>query len=174
MALERERNVLLIDADVVKPHISKAFGLEGRPGLIDLLEDESLSIKDVVVRTDLNEIQVLPAGREHLQSTELLSSARMEQLMDEIATRYPDRIVVIDSPPLLMTSEAQALAMQAGQIVLVIECGKSGHHEINEVLELLDPSKAINVVMNKNIYAQPGGYYGGSYKNYGFNEPDQG
>jgi exopolysaccharide/PEP-CTERM locus tyrosine autokinase len=173
IALERERNVLLIDADVVKPHISKAFGLEGRPGLIDLLEDESLTVQDVVVRTDLNEIQVLPAGREHLQSTELLSSARMEQLMDEIATRYPDRIVVIDSPPLLMTSEAQALAMQVGQIVLVIECGKSGHHEINEVLELLDQSKAINVVMNKNIYAQRGGYYGG-YKSYGFNEPDQG
>jgi hypothetical protein len=63
--------------------------------------------------------------------------------------------------------------MQVGQIVLVIECGKSGHHEINEVLELLDQSKAINVVMNKNIYAQRGGYYGG-YKSYGFNEPDQG
>lgn len=173
ISLERELNVMLIDADVAKPHISKAFGLHGRPGLIDILEDESRSIEDVLVRTDLNDIQVLPAGRKHSQSTELLASARMEEVMHEFATRYPDRIIVMDSPPLQMTSEAQALAMQAGQIALVIESGKTGRQELLDVLELLDQNKPINVIMNKNIYAQPGGYYGGGYGYYGFNEPEQ-
>ena len=170
ISLERELNVLLVDADVAKPHISTAFGLADKPGLIDILEDESLSIEDVLVRTDLNDIQVLPAGCKHSQSTELLASERMEQVMHELATRYNDRLIVMDSPPLTITSEAQAVARQAGQIVLVVESGKTTNSEINDALELLDQSKAINVILNKSLYSQKGGYYGGAYGSYGFNE----
>ena len=99
ISLERELNVLIIDADVAKPHISAAFGLDERPGLIDLLENEDSKIEDFLVRTDLNDIQVLPAGRRHTQSTELLASERMGALISELATRYADRIIVMDSPP---------------------------------------------------------------------------
>jgi len=172
ISLERELNVLLIDADVAKPHISKAFGLSDHPGLIDILEDESRSIEEALVRTDLNDIQVLPAGRKHTQSTELLASDRMADVVKELVTRYPDRIIVMDSPPLLMTSEAQVLAKQAGQIALVIESGKTLHQQVQETLETLDQSKPINVILNKNIYTQPGGYYGGGYGYYGFNDED--
>jgi Mrp family chromosome partitioning ATPase len=150
MSLERELNVMLIDADVAKPHISKAFGLDEHAGLLDILEDETRLIDEVLVRTDLNDIQVLPAGRKHSQSTELLAS----------------------DPPLLLTSEAQALTKQAGQIVVVIESGKTLHHEVLETLEVLDQSKPINVILNKSIYTQPGGYYGGGYGYYGFNDEE--
>jgi len=172
ISLERELNVLLVDSDVAKPHISDAFGLADRPGLIDILEDESLSIAEVLVRTDLNDIQVLPAGREHTQSTELLASERMEEVMHELATRYPDRMIVLDSPPLLVTSEAQALARPVGQIVVVVESGKTTNQEIQEALELLNRDKAINFILNKSLYSQTGGYYGGGYGygTYGFNE----
>jgi len=172
ISLERELNVLLIDADVAKPHISKAFGLSDHVGLIDILEDETRSIEEALVRTDLNDIQVLPAGKKHTQSTELLASDRMANVVKELATRYPDRIIIMDSPPLLMTNEAQALARQAGQITLVIESGKTLHHEVQEMLETLDQSKPINVILNKSIYTQPGGYYGGGYGCYGFNDAD--
>ena len=97
ISLERELNVLLIDADVAKPHISRACGLEDRPGLIELLEDESIPVEDVLVRTDLNDIQILPAGRRHAQSTELLASNRMEAVIDEIATRYPCLLYTSDA-----------------------------------------------------------------------------
>ncbi len=172
ISLERELNVLLVDADVAKPHISKAFGLADRPGLIDILEDETIPIDEVLVRTDLNDMQVLPAGREHSQSTELLASERMEAVMHELATRYQDRLIILDSPPLMITSEAQALAMQVGQIVLVVESGKTTDREIQEALELLDRDKAINMILNKSLYSQTGGYYGGGYGygTYGFNE----
>jgi protein-tyrosine kinase len=172
LSLERELNVLLVDADVAKPHISTAFGLVDKPGLIDILEDETTSVNDALVRTDLNDIQVLPAGRKHSQSTELLASDRMDAIMHELATRYADRLIVMDSPPLLLTSEAQAVARQAGQIVLVAESGKTTNQEIQEALELLDPEKAINIILNKSVYSQAGGYYGGGYGygNYGFNE----
>ena len=170
ISLERELNVLLVDADVAKPHISKAFGLSDHLGLIDILEDETRSISEVLVRTDLNDIQVLPAGRKHAQSTELLASDRMADVVQELATRYPDRIIIMDSPPLLLASEAQALANQVGQIAIVIESGKTLHQEVREMLETLDQSKPINVILNKSIYTQPGGYYGGGYGYYGFND----
>lgn len=170
ISLEREINVLLVDADVAKPHISRAFGLGDHPGLIDILEDETQSVADVLVRTDLNDIQVLPAGRKHTQSTELLASERMADVIEELATRYSDRIIIMDSPPLLLTSEAQALTKQAGQIALVIEGGKTLQHDVQEALESLDRNKPINVILNKSVYTQSGGYYGGGYGYYGFNE----
>jgi exopolysaccharide/PEP-CTERM locus tyrosine autokinase len=170
ISLERELTVLLVDADVAKPHISTAFGITDRPGLIDILEDETMSIDEGLVRTDLNDIQVLPAGSKHSQSTELLASDRMEEIMHELATRYPDRLIIMDSPPLLVTSEAQAVARQVGQIALVIEAGKTTNEQIQEALELLDPNKAINAILNKSLYSQAGGYYGGGYGHYGFNE----
>ena len=163
---------MLVDADVAKPHISDAFGLADSPGLIDILEDETISIEEVLVRTDLNDIQVLPAGRKHSQSTELLASERMEEVMHELATRYEDRLIILDSPPLMITSEAQALAAQVGQILLVVESGVTTEREIQEALELLDRDKAINMILNKSLYSQTGGYYGGGYGygTYGFNE----
>jgi protein-tyrosine kinase len=170
ISLERELKVLLIDADVAKPHISSALGMSEFPGLIDILEDEANSVEDFLICTDLNDILVLPAGRKHPQATELLSSVRMAELIDELSRRYPDRIIVMDSPPLLITSEARALAQQAGQIALVVESGKTGHQDLTEALENLDQSKPINAILNKSVYTQPGGYYGGGYGYYGFNE----
>ena len=174
ISLERELNVLLIDADVAKPHVSSAFGLADRRGLLDLLIDDSLSFEDVIVRTDLNDLQVLPAGAKHSQSTELLASDKMAELLHEVATRYEDRIIVMDSPPLLLTSEAPAVSRLAGQIALVIESGKTTTSAIEDALELLDKDKAINVILNKSLYSQRGGYYGSDkfveYGHYGFDE----
>jgi protein-tyrosine kinase len=166
ISLERELNVLLVDADVPKPHISRAFGLGDAPGLIDLLLDERSDVADFLVRTDLNDILVLPAGRTHPQATELLASDRMSQIVRELAGRYRDRIVLLDSPPLLMTSEAQALASQVGQIAFVVEAGQTSHQMLAHALEGLDPGKAINLILNKTRRFVASGYYGGDYGYY--------
>jgi len=168
LSLERELNVLLVDADVGKPHISREFGLGDAPGLIDLLVDDSRSIEETLVRTDLNDIQMLPAGRGHPQATELLASERMSQIVHELATRYPDRIILLDSPPLLITSEAQALASQVGQIALVVEAGRTQHQTLLQTLEVLHAEKAINVILNKSRHSSQSGYYGGDYGYYGY------
>jgi len=160
ISLERELNVLLVDADVAKPHISRAFGLEGAPGLIDLLLEEAGDVADLLVRTDLNDIQVLPAGRSHPQATELLASERMSAVVKELATRYSDRIVLLDSPPLLITSEAQALAGQVGQIALVVEAGSTSRQSLAQTLDTLARDKAINLILNKADWGQVGSYYG--------------
>jgi exopolysaccharide/PEP-CTERM locus tyrosine autokinase len=167
ISLEREVNVLLVDADVAKPHISREFGLADAPGLIDLLIDDKLDMEEVLVRTDLNDIQILPAGRRHAQATELLASDRMSVIIHELATRYGDRMVLLDSPPLLVTSESPALASKVGQIVLIVEAGNTSHQELAHVLHLLDTNKAINVILNKTRSWTRFGEY---YMNYGYGQ----
>lgn len=168
MSLERELNVLLVDADVAKRHITRELGLAEAPGLIDLLLDESLHLDESLVRTDMNDIQVLPAGRGHPQATELLASDRMSSIIKELATRYSDRIILLDSPPLLITSEAQALASQVGQIALVVEAGETTQQSLLQTIEVLDRDKAINFILNKSRHSSQFGYYGGDYGYYGY------
>jgi protein-tyrosine kinase len=172
MSLERDLNVLLVDADVAKPHITREFGLSDAPGLIDLLIDDGGEVNDMLVRTDLNDIQILPAGRTHPQATELIASDRMSRIVAELATRYSDRIILLDSPPLLITSEAQALASQVGQITLVVEAGQTTHQELAQTVEVLNTDKSINVVLNKsrNWSWTRSGDYSGEY-GYGY-EPN--
>ncbi len=168
ISLERELHVILVDADVVKPHISEEFGLAGRLGLIDLLIDDSQQVSDCLVRTDLNDIQILPAGQKHAQSTELLASERMSEIITELSSRYSDRIILMDSPPLLAASEAPAVADQVGQIVLVVESGETTHQALMETINILNPEKAINIILNKSRHSMLSGHYGGGYGYYGY------
>ena len=161
ISLEREINVLLVDADVSKRHVSRAFGLDGAPGLMDLLAEETGDVADLLVRTDINDIQILPAGRSHSQATELLASERMSAIVKELGTRYADRVVLLDSPPLLITSEAQALASKVGQIALIVEAGQNSKHSLEQTLERLPPDKAVNIILNKaRSWGRAGSYYG--------------
>ena len=168
LSMERNRTVLLVDADVAKPHISRELGLDDRPGLLDLLDNPNASISEAIVRTDLNDIRVLPAGTRHEQATELLASDQMKSLIHELSTRYPDRIIVVDTPPLLLTSEAHALASIVGQIVIVVESGNTAQQSLSQALGTLDPSKPINLILNKSRYSIGGDYYGGYYNSYGY------
>ena len=164
VALERERTVLLIDADVAKPHISRTLGLDKRKGLMDLLVDRTLDIGEVLVQTDMPGLRILPAGTQHEYATELLASERMEELMTEIAGRYQNRIVILDSPPLLQTSEAQVLTSLVGQVVVVVQAGATPQAATLSALELVDPSKHVSLILNKSRITTAGdSYYGGYY-----------
>ena len=170
LSMERNRTVLLVDADVAKPHISRELGLDDRPGLLDLLDNPEASISEAIVRTDLNDIRVLPAGTRHEQATELLASDQKKSLIHELSTRYPHRIIFVDTPPLLLTSEAHALASLVGQIVIVVESGTTAQQSLSQALGTLDPSKPINLILNKSRYSTGGGYYGGYYNSYGYGD----
>ncbi|MFK8030971.1 MAG: XrtA-associated tyrosine autokinase [Gammaproteobacteria bacterium] len=163
LALERERTVLLIDADVAKPHISRALGIDHQLGLMDLLTDDSLDISDVLVQTDMPGLRILPAGTRHQYSTEYLASDKMQELMDELAGRYPNRMIIFDSPPLLQTSEAQVLAGLVGQVVMVIHAGKTPQAAVDAALELIDSNKSVNLILNKCRVKSSNDYYGGYY-----------
>ena len=107
MALEKDLSVLLVDADVAKPHISRTFGVEQEPGLLDLLKDESSRVESVILPTDVPNLCILPAGKQSDTATELLASQRMQIVANHLEATDPNRIVLIDSPPLLLTSDAR-------------------------------------------------------------------
>jgi Mrp family chromosome partitioning ATPase len=137
------------------------------PGLIDLLTEDDIDVGDVILRTSLPKLRVIPMGRFHSHANELLAGQRMLNLCDELATRYRDRVVIFDSPPLLMTSEAAVLAGLMGQIVFVVESEKTPQSNVREALSLLDTSKPVGLVLNK-VSRHMGDYYG--YGAYGYGE----
>jgi protein-tyrosine kinase len=173
LAMEKDRTVLLVDGDVPKPHISRLFGVADQPGLMDALADEAVGLHDLMIRTDIESLRILPAGRWNTHATELLSSQRMIKLCKELASRYPDRIIIFDSPPLLAATEAQAIGAAVGQVVLVIAEGLTARDSVRSALELLDEHKPVNAILNKSRRPQGGNYYGG-YHRYGYGDREEG
>lgn len=164
IALERDQTVLLVDADVAKASIPEFLGIPYEKGLLDVLADRSVQLSDVMIRTQIENFSILPAGRRHRNSTELLASEAMRKLVEELATRYPDRIVVFDSPPLLATSEASVLASHMGQIVMVVETGKTPQEALREALTHVEQCEFVGLVMNKGATGARDSYgYYGSY-----------
>jgi receptor protein-tyrosine kinase len=162
MALERDRTVLLVDADVAKPSIPRALGLNAASGLMDVLLDRQVDLGSVLWTTDISGLTVLPAGTAHQHATELLASDTMRSLLRDLGERYHDRIVVFDSPPLLAASEAGALASHVGQIVVVVEAGKTSEAALKRALGRVDTSRVTGLLLNK-VEATPLEYTYGAY-----------
>lgn len=163
IAMEKDHTVLLVDADVARPSVLKVLGLPAAPGLMDVLLSDHVELADVIFRTNIDTLSLLPAGRSNKHSTELLASHTMSALLNEIAGRYPDRIVIFDSPPLLLTSEASVLAGQMGQVVLVVEAETTTQREVKEALRRLENCKRIELICNK-VRAFPGTEYYAYYE----------
>ncbi|MCE3607675.1 XrtA-associated tyrosine autokinase [Massilia sp. P8910] len=149
IAMELDHTVLLIDADVARPSVLRTLGLPAHRGLMDLLLDDKLDLADVMLRTNVNTLSILPAGSNNPRATELLASQAMSTFVNEIANRYPDRIVIFDSPPLLLTSEAHVLASHMGQIALVVEAEGTTQHAVKESLRQLEGCSNVNLIYNK-------------------------
>ncbi len=160
MSLEKDINVLLIDADVAKPHISRLFGVENEPGLLDALHDESTDVESLILRTDIPGLSILPAGKRTETATELLASQRMHELAQVLESYDASRIAVIDSPPLLLTNESRVLAQAVGQIVVVVRAGKTSQQDLLDALSHLEEGKSIGLVLNQSMNTTPGYYYG--------------
>ena len=167
LAAERDKKVLLIDADLRNPSILERLGIRAERGLIDVLEDGSIDLAYVLLRTNVDSLSVLPAGHPHPLSTELLASARMEQFMSEIAQRYADRVIVLDAPPVLATSEPAALAMHVGQIAFVVEASRTSQSAVKEALGLISICPDIGFVLNKAPFQFGMTRFGSYYKSYG-------
>ena len=173
-AQERDHTVLLVDCDVTKQGMSRLLGVERRrPDFTDLLASDNMPISDALLRTDVPGLVLLPAGKPHEYITEMIASQRMERIVNELATRYSDRIVVLDAPPLLSTPEAQVLAGLVGQIVFVIEAGKTPYAIVQDALDMLPREKAIGLLLNKSeSISNRGGYYYNYYTAYGEDKSD--
>ncbi len=167
MAMEMDRTVLLIDADVAKPRAPEYLGIHADKGLLDVLQDKDLKLSDVLIKTDIAKLTVLPAGRTYKRATELLASAAMTRLIEDIGNRYPDRIILFDSPPLLATSESSVLATHMGQIVMVVEAEKTSQEAVREALSHIQSCEVVGMLLNKTTPTPGADYYYGYYGSYG-------
>lgn len=165
IAMELDHTVLLVDADVARPSLPGLFGFGHQRGLLDLLTDPALELNQVLLRTNVEKLSLLPAGTQHPRATELLASAAMNQLLADLSTRYSDRIIIFDSPPLLLTTEAQALAAHVGQIVVVVRAESTLRSEVMRALSTIDACPVKMVLLNgaKGGLDQHGYGYGYGY-----------
>lgn len=163
LAKEMDHTVLLVDADVARPSILRTLDLMPQPGLMDLLLDDKLDLADVMLKTNIDTLSILPAGAIHRNAAELLSSLAMSNLLSDISTRYSDRIVIFDSPPLLRTNEAHVLASQMGQIVMVVEAENTTQGAVRNALQQLKSNSNISLIYNKAEPFLDGENYGYGY-----------
>jgi len=168
IARERDTSIVLVDADVAKPHVSRIFGVGEEPGLLDLLGDPSLDPESFIIQTDVRGLSILPAGNRRDQATEMLGSSRMTEVVGRLLARDPRRVVLFDSSPLLLSSESLAIASAAGQVVLVVRSGKTPRRAVLEALGQLGESRAVSLVLNQGSRGISRGMYGyGDYGSYG-------
>jgi receptor protein-tyrosine kinase len=162
LAAERNLQVLLIDADVVKPSIREFFIGGDDRGLTDLLNGRAAHVNDVVHRcVDVPNLSVIFAGRHDARSPELMASRRMAEIFAELSAQYPDRIIIMDTPPAVASPEPNALAMHVHQIVLVVGAEQSSRHHVEEALERISACRNISLVFNKSPHWRKAGssYY---------------
>lgn len=165
IALEQDKTVLLIDADVLRPSINRELGFEQVPGLIEYLLGQKNDISEIMYGTNIDKLKVIPAGEPHHLSNELLASDRMDSFAKELAQRYPDRIVIFDCPPLIGVTETLVLANLMGQALVVVEESKTLLADIEKATENLNEDLALGLVLNKAIRSHKDmyGYYGYGY-----------
>ncbi|HTT13513.1 MAG TPA: XrtA-associated tyrosine autokinase [Burkholderiaceae bacterium] len=160
MAVELDCTVLLVDADVARPAMLDRLGLPSTKGLLDVLTDPRLDLSDVLLRTNVERLSILPAGTHHPRATELLASDAMNRLVDELATRYSDRILVFDGPPLLASTESRVLAGHMGQIVVVVEADRTQRSTLVQALAAVESCPVVMTLLNKVVSSEAVSYYG--------------
>ena len=168
IAMELDNTVMLVDADVARPSVLNMLGLAPAPGLLDVLVKNSVDISGVLMRTNIEKLSILPSGTQHPRATELLASDAMVRLLDDMASRYSDRIIIFDSPPLLLTTESRAIATHMGQIVIVVNAGNTAQAAVMQAVSTLDACPVKMLVLNQARQAAGDSYgygYGYGYGN---------
>jgi len=160
VAMEYDSRVLLVDGDVAHPSMPSILETPHSPGLLDVLTRDDVDVADALIRTNVERLTLLPAGSRQRRSTELLASEQMASLLRELASRYSDRIIIFDSPPLLATTEARVLATHMGQIVMVVAADATSQHALNQALATIENCDIVLMLLNKASRTDVGTYYG--------------
>lgn len=149
IAMELDHTVLLVEADVLRPSALERLGVQSSKGLLDLLEFPQTQLSDVLLRTNIPKLTLLPAGTASSRSTELLASGAMNSLLNELASKYADRVIIFDTPPLLSTTESRVLAANMGQVIMVIEANKTPINTIKQAFTTVENHPVVMSMLNK-------------------------
>jgi len=158
LAMEVDLHALLVDADVLRPSVLDRYGIEPGPGLLDLASRPELDVSDVLLRTNVPKLTLLPAGKENRNSPELLSSGAIDRLLTELSERYADRLVIFDAPPILVSSGTRHLAQRVGQVVMVVQADSADSRAVSQAFDALDTCPLVSTVLNRSSLPDPGAY----------------
>jgi exopolysaccharide/PEP-CTERM locus tyrosine autokinase len=158
-------NVLLIDCDLRRPSVHRQFGFQNVAGLSNYLSSGT-DLQPLLLKTGIEKLTILPAGKPPDNPSELLSSERMAALLTEAALRYKDRLIILDSPPPKMTAESGALAKYVDGILVVVKYGSTPKDAATDLISKLGKNKILGAVINNfdagfSRYHKK--YYGGEY-----------
>lgn len=148
IAMELDRSALLVDANFQNPSICQLFGLEANTGLGDYLLND-LPLSEMLINPDLDRLVILPAGKEMLNSTEMLRSPKMIRLVNELKNRYPSRIIIFDLPPLLSQADTLSFSPYVDCVLLVVDEGHTKTEELKHAASLLKDINVLGTVLNK-------------------------
>jgi protein-tyrosine kinase len=151
LAAEVDAHVLLVDADVIHPDVLNRLGVRPQRGLLDLVENEQLDPDEVIATTNIPKLELLGSGPPRTTATELLASLAMRRVLERLAARRHNQIVVFDGPPLLATNEAQVLAGRVGQVVLVVAAESTPRRIVAQALETIDACPSVVMLLNKAL-----------------------
>ncbi len=158
MANEFDYTVLLVDADLKHPTIHRYLGIESKYGLSDYLMNKA-KLQDILIKTGIGKLVVLPAGSPLENAAELLASERMRSLVQELKRRYKDRYIIFDSAPILITADSLSLSRYMDGIVFVIQAYRTTPKIVSHAISLIKGSNILGIVFNnvpeylaKNLY----------------------
>lgn len=164
LAGERDTEVLLVDGDVAKHDMLALLGIEGGAGLVDALADPAADPEAFVIRTDVPGLVVLPAGRQASNVPELLASERTREVLARLVEADPRRIILFDSPPVLMDSVAATLAAHVGQALVVVRADATTEADLRETVGLLSACDHVGLILNGAGLAVTGRKFGAYYE----------
>lgn len=173
LAQEIDHTVLLVDADLRKPSIQDYLGMKHSKGLSDHLTG-GIPLSELMIKTGIGRLTLLPAGTPLKNPVELFSSQKMREFVSEIKNRYPDRFIIIDTPPVLPFAESRALSSVVDGVVFVIREGQSTPENISEAMNSLDGTKLVGAVYNAATIASLNGRYHSYYYGYGYDKQKAG
>jgi exopolysaccharide/PEP-CTERM locus tyrosine autokinase len=159
-----DQYVLLMDCDMRKPTVHRTFGFGGVSGLSEYLIND-LPLPSLLLKTVVPKLTLLPAGAPPPNPTELLSSRKMKALIEEVKNRYDDRYVIIDSPPLKIASETNAMVQKVDAVVLVVGYGETPQESVAGLVSSIGKEKIAAIVVNQcnsavNYWGVQKHYYG--------------
>ncbi len=160
LSAERDIEVLLIDADVMDPSVTRAFGVEDGPGFMDALADPSQNPEDLAIETDIDGLFLMPAGSLSARDTEYLASARTPEVLDRLTRSAPNRFVIFDTPPALAASPAAELAAHVGQALLVVRADETSRAAIDDAQQLLSACPDLKLLLNAAKFSPSGRRFG--------------
>ncbi len=148
IALDRGKTAIVVDCNLYQPCLENMLADEPEFGLADYLEDAELSVDDIIYASGIPRLRIVPAGQDHEPGSELFSSEGMEKFITELKARYPDRYIIIDTPPITDSADTRILQELCDYCMLVVPYGKIGKDQVLLALDAIDKERLVGVVYN--------------------------